>query len=67
MDFADIASEREQLDRTMALAAQIGHAPALIAVGVCYNCEASVPSGVCFCDHECRDDYEKRKAAEARR
>ena len=39
----------------------------LAAVGVCHNCEASVPAGARFCDRDCRDDYESRKRGEARR
>lgn len=67
MDIIDQAAEREQMDRDLALAAARNHAPALVPCGVCFNCEASVPAGADFCDSDCRDDYERRKAAEVRR
>ena len=31
-----------------------------LPVGICYNCEASVPEGVSFCDSDCRDDHQRR-------
>lgn len=66
MDIIDQAAERELMDRSISLAVHANHAPALAPVGICYNCESSVPKGVCFCDADCRDDYERRKAAERR-
>lgn len=62
-DFADIASDREELDRTLALRAAHNHAPDLSAIGQCHNCQASVPEGVRFCDCDCRNDYDTRKRA----
>lgn len=35
-------------------------------VGCCYNCAASTPEGVNFCDGDCRHGYDTRKAAERR-
>lgn len=35
--------------------------------GFCYNCDENVDSNNFFCDADCRDDYEKRKRAEAHR
>lgn len=64
MDIIDQAADREQMDRDLAIAASHRHAPALTPVGVCYNCESSVPDGACFCDRDCRDDYERRQRAE---
>ena len=64
MDIIDQAAEREEMDRALAITAAAHHEPALAAVGVCHNCEASVPAGACFCDADCRDDYERRKRAE---
>ena len=63
-DFADIAAEREELDRTLALRAAHNHAPDLPAIGQCHNCQASVPEGARFCDCACRDDYDKRQKVE---
>lgn len=65
MDIIDQAAEREEMDRALAITAAARHEPALTAVCVCYNCEASVPQGACFCDADCRDDYERRKRAES--
>lgn len=64
MDFADIAAEREALDRDIALRAAHSHAPDLPATGYCHNCDASLPHGVRFCDCDCRNDYDARKRAE---
>lgn len=30
--------------------------------GHCYNCTEPVPDGLTFCDADCRDDYDLRKA-----
>ena len=67
MDFADIAQEREQLDRELILAEHANHDPGLPFIGVCHNCEASVPNGMKFCDRDCRDDYAARKHSESLR
>lgn len=62
-DFADLASEREELDRDLALKAAHKHAPALPATGHCHNCEAMLPEGLRFCDCDCRNDYDARQRA----
>lgn len=62
-DFADLASEREELDRDLALKAAHNHAPALSATGYCHNCEAPLPEGLRFCDCDCRNDYDSRQRA----
>lgn len=67
MDDIDRAQEREQTDRDAAIAAAACSAPPLPAVGQCYNCTASVPDGVRFCDADCTRDYERIKNAEVRR
>lgn len=61
MDDIDRAQEREMLDRDLAIAA--ARRAALPATGHCYNCEASVPPGVSFCDADCRADYERQADA----
>lgn len=66
MDFADIAAEREQLDRDLALKEQANREPAMRPKRSCYYCAASLASGVLFCDSGCRDDYERIKAARVR-
>lgn len=63
-DFADIASDREELDRTLAINAALHHAPDLPITGFCHNCDTFVPWGDRFCNAECRDDFDKRKKAE---
>lgn len=57
-DDIDRAQDREMLDRVLAI--QAAAVPALTAVGVCHNCDASVPPGAKFCDIDCRDDWQKR-------
>ena len=63
-DFADLASEREELDRALALRAAFRHEQPLPAIGQCHNCQASLPQGVRFCDCDCRNDYDARQRAE---
>lgn len=58
MDIIDQACEAEEWYRQEAL----DHAAAactLEHVGRCYNCAEEIFAG-CFCDPDCRDDYEKR-------
>lgn len=59
-DEADIASDREELDRSLAIMA--ARKPMMLATGECHNCGASVPSGAKFCDVDCRDDWERRNS-----
>ena len=66
-DSIDVACEREQLDRDLAIAAAKHSAPDLPACGECYNCQASVPEGFRFCDSVCRNDWSNRKRCEALR
>jgi len=66
-DFADKASDREELDRDIALTVARRQVPDLPAFGLCYNCDAPLPDGVRFCDSECRNDYTTRKRCEALR
>lgn len=64
----DMACEVEQRDRDAAIAAALSAAvPVLPACGVCYNCEASVPAAVRFCDADCLADWQARKNSEVRR
>lgn len=58
-DAIDMGCQREQEDRDRALAAQAAK-PAMPPLGFCYNCDELVVAG-CFCDADCRDDYEKRE------
>lgn len=58
-DSIDMGCEREQEDRERALAAQAAK-PKMVFKGECYNCEAEIVRG-CFCDGDCRDDYERRE------
>lgn len=66
-DFADLASDREELDRQLALRAAALHADNLVAGGQCHNCDASIPPGHRFCDADCRDDWQRRLLAEKQR
>lgn len=60
-DDIDRACEREIQDRERALQAQAAK-PVMQPCGSCYNCDVAV-SGRCFCDGDCRDDYERRTRA----
>ena len=66
-DVIDMACEREQIDRDLAIANALRSTPVLPACGQCYNCLDPLPAGLRFCDSECRNDYATRKAAEVRR
>jgi len=58
VDQFDRAQELEQRHRDEALKAQRSR-PEMPFRGKCYNCHAPIKRG-CFCDTDCRDDYEKR-------
>lgn len=60
-DPIDQACQREEEDRERALKAQAAK-PRMQPCGACYNCDAVV-DGRCFCDGDCRDDYERRERA----
>ena len=66
-DVIDMACEREQRDRELAIANASRSAQQLPACGLCYYCHTEVPEGARFCDADCRDDYSAIKSAEARR
>ena len=42
-----------------------GQAPKLLATGNCHNC-GEPAKGAAFCSTECRDDWERRRAAALR-
>ena len=58
-DAIDMGCQCEQEDRDRALAAQAAK-PSMPPLGFCYNCDAVGFEG-CFCDADCRDDYELRE------
>lgn len=62
-DFADLAAEREELDRDLALKAAHNHAPSLPYTGCCHNCGDITGGGRRFCDIDCRNDYDARLRA----
>jgi hypothetical protein len=66
-DIYDQATEREEKERELAIAAARRSAPVLPFIGVCHNCQAPTAPSVRFCDSDCLADYEKRKRAEAMR
>jgi len=56
-DQLDQAQEFEETRRADALRDQ-ALKPAMPFIGSCYNCEAVIDRG-CFCDRDCRDDFER--------
>lgn len=66
-DVIDMACEREQRDRELAIANAARSAPAMPPTGVCYYCQDEVSEGARFCDAYCRDDFSALKSAEVRR
>lgn len=57
-DISDQATAREEQERELALAAQARHG-VMCFTGECYNCAEPIECG-CFCDVDCRDDFEQR-------
>lgn len=64
-DPSDRATQRELEINADALA-EIARKPAMPFKGKCYNCEAPIKRG-CFCDADCRDDFEFRLKQKNRR
>ena len=58
-DIADQANDRADqfLQHSLAVAAKGG---ALPFKGECHNCQAELASPLRFCDHDCRDDWQRR-------
>ncbi|WIL41267.1 hypothetical protein QPJ96_14825 [Pantoea agglomerans] len=63
-DILDDAAELEQQMIEIALANR--KRPEMQFTGACYNCEETVPAG-CFCDEDCREDYERIERAKQHR
>lgn len=63
-DQIDQAQEHEQMRRDIALREQAAK-PKMPFTGQCHNCEAPIKAG-CFCDADCRDDYEQREKLKGR-
>lgn len=61
-DLVDDASDREALDRNLALAVR---KPVPLHDGRCLNCGEEIP-GACYCDADCKLDHEAREAAQRR-
>jgi hypothetical protein len=62
-DLFDMASDREQLDRDLALKVR---KPVLMHCGRCHYCNESVGGNLFFCCADCRDDYEIQQEANRR-
>lgn len=63
-DNLDVASEREELERTLAQTIRKPEGP--IATGRCLFCDEIVDDGLRWCDNWCRDDWEDVKAGRSR-
>lgn len=61
-DVFEQASEREQLERDLAIRFSRKTAE-LPYSGSCYFCEHDLPPPMRFCDSFCRDDHEKEEEA----
>lgn len=57
-DQIDLAQRFEEMHRDIAHREQAAK-PTMPFKGECYNCGAPIERG-CFCDADCRDDYERR-------
>lgn len=63
MDDADRASDKEEAQRCEAMNRRM---PTQTPTGFCLWCGITVASNRCFCDPECRDDFELAQAARMR-
>ena len=57
-DIFDRASEREQLERDLAIGSARKSAPSVQATGHCLWCNAELGQGKRWCDAERREDWE---------
>ena len=62
-DMYDQASDREHLDRDLAIAAARTANPAANATGHCLWCNAALGHGMRWCDSECREDWDLAQEA----
>lgn len=58
MDIVDEAQLSEQ--QRIASLMSVRFMEELAVTGLCHNCSEPITPG-CFCDSDCRDDYEKRQ------
>ncbi len=63
MDIVDDAQQAEALLVRSGIAAARRVRDLLPPIGRCYNCDASLPPGVRFCDADCRDDHQRQQRA----
>lgn len=59
-DESDRATVEEERFVEESLRRALKPVPTLQAKGACYNCDEPLTDGTRFCDHHCRDDYERR-------
>ena len=62
-DDVDLASDRAERELAEALKFR---EPELKPIGVCYWCDSEVNADRTFCDSDCRDDYQRSRAAKKR-
>ena len=65
-DFADDASEQEEMERELSIAFHRKKTHGLLPVGSCHFCNSQVASTLLFCDGDCRDDWEREQQARIR-
>lgn len=67
MNFPDPVDEAAELEQQMIEIALANRAhPTMQFTGACYYCEEAVKTG-CFCDEDCRSDYERVERAKQHR
>lgn len=67
-DVIDMASDRELLDREIALRAarRAAEREKLPDIRQCHYCGEETPKGARFCDSDCRDGWQREQAAKLR-
>lgn len=58
-DIYDQATEREEIDRELAIKAAASSDPHVESTGKCLECDCDVGEGVRWCSPECRDDWQR--------
>lgn len=67
-DPSDRATQLEELERESAMNLQrtAAERSRLKPIGLCYDCQDQIEPGATFCDQDCRDNWERRRAARER-
>lgn len=65
---SDVADRSDQhVEQFIAAAiAHVGRQPRMMGTGRCWFCDEVIKPDLLFCDRDCRDDFERERAARVR-